>query len=93
MPGFKVAHIYEQGVNLIVIPLDHHFGNKPESEQLSVVEELQLHSNHAGLRGTVVPVWNDGGRMQFRAPHRMHPFFETLHPDVIEANLNKEIFW
>lgn len=41
MPTFKVAHIREQGIDLIIIPLDPTFGRKSSTDQLRVIRELQ----------------------------------------------------
>ena len=57
MPTLKVAHLRQQGVDLIIAPLDHNFGNKTRQDQQEIVAEIQVHSRQAGLAGTVVPVW------------------------------------
>lgn len=94
MPRFKVAHIREQGVDLVIIPLDRSFGHKLESDKDSIVSELQVRASSAGLAGTVVPVWdNGGGRMAFIAPHNWHPFFKGLNLQFIAANINRELYW
>ena len=94
MPRFKVAHIREQGVDLVIVPLDNSFGNKISSDQSAVIAELQSHATGARLAGTVVPVWDGGGgRMNFIAPPNWHPFFRNLSLQWIAANINKEIYW
>ena len=76
MPTFKVAHVREQGVDLIIVPLDAQFGRQTPDQQIRDTGMLQVHANSAGLGGTVVPVWDSGnGRMAFRAPDKWHPFF------------------
>lgn len=85
----KVAHLREQGQNMIIIPLDRQFGFKSQSEQNSVIAELQQRSHNAGLAGTVVAVWDSGGgRMSFIAPPQWHPFFSGLSLRAVYANLN-----
>src|SRR3954471_17591007 len=59
MPRFKIAHVKEQGIDLIIIPLDPSFGRKSPQDQRSVISELQGHAIAAGLAGTVVPVWEE----------------------------------
>jgi hypothetical protein len=94
MPRFKVAHVKEQGVDLIIIPLESSFGYKPESDQQKIIADLQLHSRGAGLAGTVVPVWDSGGgRMSFIAPQNWHSFFASINLAWIWANVNREIYW
>lgn len=94
MPSFKVAHIREQGVDLIIIPLDSRFGLETENQQKDTVNELQVRANAAGLAGTVVPVWKDAfGRMLFLAPQNWHPFFKSLTYERVIASINKSISW
>lgn len=94
MPRFEVAHIREQGVDLVVIPLDRSFGHKSENDKDSIVSELQVRASSAGLAGTVVPVWdNGGGRMAFIAPRNWHPFFKSINLQFIAANINRELYW
>jgi hypothetical protein len=94
MPRFKVAHIKHQGVDLIIIPLESSFGHKPDSDQQSIITDLQIHSRAAGLAGTVVPVWDaGGGRMSFIAPQNWHPYFSSISLAFVWSNVNREIYW
>lgn len=94
MPRFDVAHIREQGVDLVIIPLDKSFRYKSEKDKHVVLSELQLRASSAGLTGTVVPVWdNGGGRMAFVAPRNWHPFFQSVNLHFVAANINREIYW
>ncbi len=94
MPRYKVAHVREQGTDLIIVPLEKRFGDKLASEQNAVVMGLQMHANAAGLAGTVVPVWETrNGGMGFLAPREWHPFFRSLSLRGVAANLNKEVSW
>jgi hypothetical protein len=89
---FKVAHIREQGVDLIIIPLDSQFRFKPDADQQQTIAVLQACATSAGLQGTVVPVWdNGGGRMAFRAPQNWHPFFQGISLGFVAANINREL--
>jgi len=91
MNKFKIAHLREQGVDLIIIPLDSAFGRKSQSDQQEVIASLQACAEGAKLAGTVVPVWQTGNRMQFIAPTKWHPFFKSLSWNQITANINKEL--
>ncbi|MEX3954415.1 hypothetical protein [Trinickia sp. EG282A] len=93
MPRFRVAHVREQGIDLIIVPLAASFGQKANTEQREIIAELQGQARSAGLAGTVVPVWSSGGRSHFIAPSNWHPFFRSLSPAAIEASINKEIYW
>jgi hypothetical protein len=94
MPRYAVAHVREQGVQLIIVPVDDAYGRQPESDQADFHHALQIQARRAGLAGTVVPVWADSrGRMSFRAPQNWHPFFRGLSLPVVYQNLTKEIYW
>jgi hypothetical protein len=94
MPSYDVAHINEQGVDLIIIPLDSSFGWKTKQQQSDIKADLQLHANAARLAGTVVPVWDaGGGRMGFLAPTQWHQFFSSINLQFVAANINKSLCW
>jgi hypothetical protein len=94
MPRYRVAHIKEQNVNLIIVPLDASFGQKTNEEMNAVTADLQEHASSAGLAGTVVPVWDNGaGQMAFMAPSNFQPFFKGIGLNQVMTMLNKEIYW
>lgn len=94
MPSVKVAHVREQGIDLIIALLNHEFGHKTPQDQREIVGEIQVRARSAGLAGTVVPVWDSGsGRMSFIAPQNWHPFFRGLSLRSVWANVNREISW
>nr|WP_294563144.1 hypothetical protein [uncultured Rhodopila sp.] len=94
MPSLKVAHVRQQGVDLIIAPLARDFGQKTPQDQQEIIGEIQIRSESAGLAGTVVPVWDSGaGRMSFIAPPNWHPFFRSLNLHAVWANVNREISW
>jgi hypothetical protein len=94
MPSFDVAHIREQGIDLIIIPLDQSFGSQSIRDQHHAIQELQVRAQSAGLAGTVVPVWDAGfGRMAFIAPESWHPFFESVSLQWVFANINRKLYW
>ena len=94
MPHFKVAHLREQGQDMIIVPLDSSFGRKITQDQHAITADLQIHARSAGLAGTVVPVWdNGGGRMAFIAPRPWHPFFQSISLQFVAVNVNRELYW
>ena len=94
MPRYKVAHIKEQGVDLIIIPLGAGFGTLSNEEQNRQRQELQQEASASGLAGIVVPVWEmAGNRMGFLAPASYRPFFESINMPYVLTNLNREIYW
>jgi len=93
MPRFQVAHVKEQGVKLIIILVDSSFGRQNPSERRMVLTTLQQRATNAGLAGTVVLVWDENGTLKAFAPKKWHSFFETITPEWIEANINRELYW
>jgi hypothetical protein len=93
MPRFKVAHVKQQGIDLIIVPLDSNFDHQTNEQQQAAIADLQVHAIAAGLAGTVIPVWESGKQMKFIAPPNWHPFFRTVTLQWVFANLNREIYW
>src|ERR1035437_298788 len=94
MPSFKIAHIKEQGNDLIIIPLESSFGSMSAKDQAAMVADLQAHPTEEKLSGKVVPVWDAGaGRMGFIAPKPWQPFFNSLRLSQVGLSLNKELSW
>lgn len=91
MSTFKIAHIKEQGIDLIIIPLESSFGHKQDSDQAEIIESLQACAISAGIAGKVVPVWREGSSHRFIAPPNWHPFFKSFGWNQIIANINKEL--
>ncbi len=94
MPTLDIAHLREQGQDMIIVPLDDSFGHKTQHDQQATIGEIQKRAMGAGLRGRVVPVWNNGnGSMSFIAPPPWHPFFRGLNMRAVYANLNRTLSW
>lgn len=92
MAKFEVAHLREQGQDMIIVPLDRSFGFKSNTEQNQVCASIQACATAAGLQGTVVPVWDDGGgRMAFLAPRPWVPFFQGMSLADVAANINRKL--
>ena len=90
MAEFRIAHLREQGQDMIIIPLDHNFGQKANSVQNEIRHSLQVCARAAGLAGTVVPVWDaGGGRIRFLAPQQWRGFFSNINLAIVAQNLNK----
>lgn len=94
MVTLKIAHVREQGEDMVIVPLDASFEHKPAHAQNSVVKELQARSVGAGLKGSVVAVWDGGGgTMKFIAPRNWHQFFKSVNLSWVAANVNRELSW
>jgi hypothetical protein len=92
MKTFDIAHIREQGVDLIIVPMDNSFGHTTQREQNEFSHALETFAHDAGLAGTVVPVWDSGGgRMGFLAPRGYHPYFQSIDLRHVALNINKTL--
>lgn len=92
MAEFAVAHVREQGQDMIIVPMKQEFGLKAESEQRQLIRQLQQVARQAGLAGTVVAVWEASrGRMAFVAPRPWHPFFKSISLAWVAANINRKL--
>ncbi|MEF9672523.1 hypothetical protein QNM99_10265 [Pseudomonas sp. PCH446] len=92
MAKYKVAHIHEQGNDMIIIPLDSSFNSKTDGQQADAMEAFQIAASSAGLRGSVVLIWKSGSYVKFRGPQQWHPFLKS--PGIYQlvmANINKEL--
>lgn len=91
MAKFQVAHIREQGQDMVIVLLNSQFHHLSDSEQSETESYLQGCARSAGLAGTVVLVWEYGSRMYFIAPKPWHPFFKSISLAQIAQNVNKEL--
>ena len=88
---FSIAHLNEQGQDMVIIPLDSSFSNKSPQQMESIKNALQECSDSALLKGVVVPVWEKNSDFYFIAPPQWHPFFKSISMSVVRQNLNKEL--
>ena len=93
MPALKIAHLREQGQDMILVPLDHTFGYRTQTEQSEIVAEFQARAGAAGLRGRVAVMWEAGSTTMFIGPTPWHPYLQSISLWFIHANVNKQITW
>ncbi len=92
MASYDVAHIREQGQNMIIVFVDRSVGSKSKLEQTGIANSIEACACAAGLAGCVVLVWNDGfGRMAFFGPTPWHPFLRSVTFEYLAANINKRL--
>lgn len=92
MAQYKIAHIREQGQDMIIVPLDHNYGCKSNTEQNEIRSSLQAYAQSAGLAGRVVTVWDAGaGRMGFIAPAQWQSFFSSIGLNEVFSSCNKTL--
>lgn len=89
---YPVAHIKRQGVDLVIVLLNAAFGNLGPMEKAKVLGGLQQHATAAGLRGAVVPIWDNGkGAAEFLAERQLLPCLKNLTLASVHANINREL--
>jgi len=93
MPTIKIAHLREQGQDIIIVPLDRRFDFASDRDQQATVREIRIAAASAGLAGTVAVIWKSGSRMKFIAPLPWHQFFRRIDIDHVYRNLNRSLSW
>jgi hypothetical protein len=94
MPTFKVAHISEQGQNMIIFPLRSAFGYQSQAEQQDELAALEDQAHAAGLAGHAVAVWDaGGGQMGFIGPPELQGFLQSLSLPTVMERVNTSISW
>lgn len=91
MREYRIAHVREQGQQMIIIPLERDFEHRSPQEQQATVAALQAAAIDADLAGAVVVAWQVGQRHKFIAPPQWQRFFSTLPWHNIVASLNKTL--
>ena len=92
MPTYEIAHMHEQGQDIIIVPMARSFGRLTHDQQADQAGLLQQCAASAGLAGAVVPVWDvGGGRMGFLSPRPWHPFFRSISLAFVAANVNRRL--
>lgn len=91
MAQIKIAHINEQGRELIIIPLDSSFHDKTPSQREATRKALQACVCDAHLEGAVVLVWRSGHNRYFIAPDQWHEYLRHLPWNDIISRLNKTL--
>lgn len=88
---YKVAHIHEQGQDMIIIPVSHSFNSKNQTQQTEFYNSLQYFARSAGLAGSVCLVWQINNRFHFLAPRQWNRFFESINMNFVMHNINKQL--
>jgi hypothetical protein len=93
MPTFKLAHIREQGQNMLLFPLDRSFDLKSDLEKSQIVRELEDRAHRAGLAGRAAAIWESGGRTYTLGPKAWAAFLHSVSIRHVLAGVNKSISW
>ncbi len=91
MAAYEIAHIREQGQDIIIVPLKNQFHFEPSNKKEAFRQALQRCAANAGLKGTVCLVWNHGGRFHSIAPQEWHPFFKGIDMLHVSTNINRKL--
>lgn len=91
MSYLRIAHINEQGTYFVIVPVETSFGSQPRVAQEASIDRWRLAAMSARINGTVVPVWENGDRLAFRAPQRFHAFFKSLSLPLVLGMLNETL--
>ena len=73
MTTFEIAHINEQGINVVVVFVDPSVAHKSQHELDAIAATLQQCARSAKLAGSIEMVWPGG----FWAPQNQHAFFKS----------------
>ena len=93
MPSLQVAHVWEQGKSMILIPVDGSFAKKSVDEQRAVLKELEARVHAAGLAGDAAVFWEISGRTHFLGQTRWHSFLSSFSIRAVNASVNRTISW
>lgn len=88
---YEVAHIREQGQEMIIIPVSNSVNNIGSTKQNELKSFLQDSSRSAGLVGEVCLVWEQGRNFYFLAPKQWHGFFKSINMRFVAQNINRKL--
>ena len=89
---FEVAHIREQGHDMVIFPLDSQIQHKSQKQQQEIMYALQRCAASARLRGDALLVWGDDqGRMHYLAPKNWHTFLNSINMIWVAQRVNKKL--
>ncbi|PWE39599.1 hypothetical protein C9I50_18180 [Pseudomonas prosekii] len=92
MARYRIAHIKEQGQQMIIAPLDSSFNSRSQDEKNDFMNAFQAAATSAGLAGRVALIWKSGSMVHFMAPQPWHPFFRSQGIyQTIMSSINKEL--
>ncbi len=88
---YEVAHIREQGQDMIIIPVSNSVNNMTNQKQNELKSSLQYFAGDAGLAGEVCLVWEHSRHFHFLAPQQWHGFFKSINMQFVAHNVNKKL--
>jgi hypothetical protein len=91
MERFQVAHIREQGQDLVIVVVNTSVHHKSDSEKAEILATLQRASISAGLAGTAVLAWESNGILNVYCNFAFHAFFRSITYEAVLASINKTL--
>lgn len=91
MGTFDIAHIREQGQDIIVVFVSNVLDGMPPHEVDAFTVAIQDAATSAGLAGTTVPVWKVGSGFKFISPTRLQPYFRSATWEFLVRNINRQL--
>lgn len=87
----RIAIFRHQEQEIIVVPLDCSFQDRPPSQRADALRRLQKSAMKAGLNAPAAAVWKVGAKLHFIAPTEWHPFLKTLTWNTIIVRLSSAL--
>jgi hypothetical protein len=93
MPRYEIAHIREQGQDIIIFALDQSFGHQSEDDQLATLADFSRRCRGANLRGQVAILWPSGAQTRFIGPQIWYSYLESINIAYAISQRNRWISW
>lgn len=93
MPDYDVAHLCEQGQDMLLFPLDGTIHNRSDREKADVLDELERRAHAAGLAGRAAILWDYGGSGYSYGPREWQSFLQSIDTGWVWQQVNRNISW
>jgi hypothetical protein len=93
MPRYEIAHIREQGQEILLFALNQSFGHQSEKDQLAALDEFSRRCRGANLRGSVAILWPAGAQTRFIGPQNWHHYLGSINLAYAISRRNRWISW
>jgi hypothetical protein len=92
MKELDIAQVKIEGVDLIIVKLDRAHARQSFETKKKARQDLQSKAKAAGLKGTVVTVWDaGGGNMGFLSPPEYSAIFGRINLAYVAENINTKL--
>ena len=87
----QIAHIKEQGQDMIFIPMNSKFGARSTKDQYLIVDALESCARNARLAGGVAVLWESNERTYSIGPKPWQIFLKSIDMNYVKRRVNKEL--